>query len=247
MSHSDLESTLKSLFKSLRSSYGAPEAPETPDDPIDEFLWSFLVWETSTTKAENALKRIQSTVVDINELRVSLPGEIIAMLGERYPLVEERAVRLRAALDDIFRREHAVTLASVKTLSKREAKQYLDSIDAIPSYVASRVTLMALGGHAVPLDQRTLDLMIAEEVFEPGVTLDDAVALLTRHIKAADAVDSFLLLQAWSDDADGGSKKKKLKRSTRSTSKKKSTRKKSGAKTTTKKKTTTRSRKKRVG
>lgn len=245
MSTADLEPTLKSLFKSLRSTYGAPEAPAAPEDPIDEFLWAFLVWETSTSKAENALKRIQSTVVDINELRVSLPGEIIAMLGERYPLVEERAVRMRAALDDIFRREHAVSLASLKSLGKREAKQYLDSIDAIPGYVSSRVTLIALGGHAAPLDQRTLDLMMAEEIFEPGTSIEDATAALTRVIKAADSMESFLLLQAWSDDADGGSKKSK--RSGRSTTKKKSTRKKSSAGSTTKKKTTTRSRKKRVG
>ncbi len=244
MSTTDIESKLKSLLKSLRDSYGAPEPPQTQDDPIDDFLWAYLVWETSTTKAENALKRIESTVVDINELRVSLPGEIIAMLGERYPLVEERAVRMRASLDDVFRREHGMTLASLKSLGKREAKQYLDSIDAIPSYVASRVTLLSLGGHAVPLDQRTLDLLISEEVIEPDTTIDDAVTALTRHIKAADATEAFLLLQAWSDDADGGSKRK-TKSSTRSTTKKKSTRKKSATNTTTTK-TTTRSRKKRV-
>lgn len=241
MSTASIDSALKSLLKSLRSKYGPVEAPQPAEDPLEDFVWSYLMWESTTSKAENALKRIQSTVVDTNELRVSLPNEIIDMLGERYPLVEERAVRLRASLDDIFRREHAMSLESLKSLGKREAKQYLDSIDAAPLYVTSRVTLISLGGHAAPLDQRILDLLIAEDIFPDDITIDDASAQMMRAIKAADSAECYLLLRAWADDSDRAPKK--TAKPERASKKKKSTRKKVSKKSTTRKKTT-RSRKK---
>jgi len=193
----NLASSMKVFLKKLRSRFGKPERPPTPDDPIDELLWSYLLWESTATKATNALKRITSTVVDINELRVSLPAEIATMLGERYPLVEERSIRLRASLDDIFRREQCVSLMSLKQLSKREAKQRLESIHAIPPFVVSRVLLMGLGGHATPIDQITLDRLIDEGLLDAGVTVDEASSLLPRHIKAADAVESHLLIRKW--------------------------------------------------
>lgn len=199
MTHPNLERSLKPFLKSLRQSFDLPETPGIPADPIDEFLWSFLLWESTSAKAELALKRILAGAVNNNELRVSLPGEIVGMLGERYPLAEERAVRLRAALDSIFRREHAVSLVHLTLMGKREAKQWLDAIEAVPPFVSARVVLFALGGHAIPLDQRTLDRLIAEELFEPGVALEEATSQLARHIKAADAPDACRLIQAWAD------------------------------------------------
>lgn len=197
MTKTDLDSTMKAFLKKLRTRFGNPKRPPTPDDPVDELVWSYLLWESTATKASNALKRITSTVVDVNELRVSLPVEIADMLGERYPLVEERSIRLRASLDDIFRREHCVSLLSLKKLSKREAKQRLESIHAIPPFVVSRVLLMGLGGHATPIDQITLDRLIGEGLLDAGVTVDKANSLLPRHIKAADAVEAHLLFRKW--------------------------------------------------
>lgn len=240
MSKGDLESALKSLLKSLRDTFGAPEPPPAPEDPTDEFVWSYLLWDSTAAKAEHALRRIEAGVTGLNELRVSLPHEICALLGERYPNVEERSIRLRASLDDIFRRENSVSLIHLKQLGKREARQYLDSIEAVPPFVAARVTLVALGGHAIPLDQRTLDLLVAEGLIEEGVSLDDAAAQLMRHIKAADALEAHLLLQSWAEEGESGRKRAKP------ISKKKASRKASTAKATTKK-TTTRTKKKRVG
>jgi len=196
--------SVESFLRSLRAAFGAQEAPEPPADPIDEFVWSFLLWEATPTKATHALRRIRAETVDFNEFRVSLPGEIRAMLGERYPLVDVRAVRLRAALDDIYRREHAVSLTRLTAMPKRESRAYLDSIEATPPYVAARVQLMALGGHAVPLDQRTLGLLVEAGLFgDTAPTLEAATATLSRAIKAEDAAEAHLLLTAWAE-AGGG-------------------------------------------
>lgn len=212
MSKNDFSVRLGSFLKALRGALDTPEPvkpAEPPADPIDEFIWSFLLWESTAPKAEHALRRIRAATVDFNELRVSLPGEIRAMLGDRYPLVSERAVRLRAALDDIYRKERAVSLARLRSLTKRESRRALDEIEATPAFVAARVQLVSIGGHAAPLDQRTFDLLRREGVFgDDSLTLRDASHLLARHVKASEALRTHLLLQAWAD-ADGAPTQKR--------------------------------------
>ena len=223
MSKNDFNSRLETFLNRLRREFGVPTPPTPPADPIDEFVWSFLLWESTTSKAENALKRIRSATVDFNEFRVALPVEIRAILGERYPLVDERAVRLRASLDDIFRTEHAVTLARLVDMNKRDARQRLDSIEATPPFVAARVHLVALGAHSAPLDMRTFELLRdAAGIFEENITLDEATGILTRSIRAADSLEAHQLIQQWSESdppparkAPAPAKKKTNKTSTR--------------------------------
>jgi hypothetical protein len=124
---------LTSLLKRLGDQVKLPQPPVPdpaliePTEPLlGEFLRSMLVWEARCADAAAALKRVAASVVDFNELRVCLPDEIVAMLGPAYPRVQERALRLRAALSELYVREHAVTLQPLAGLSKRDAKAYLD-------------------------------------------------------------------------------------------------------------------------
>ncbi|MEC9372937.1 MAG: hypothetical protein VYC34_03800 [Planctomycetota bacterium] len=198
------------LKRIIASVEPAPTGPT--QDPVEQLIFSLLVWECSTAKAELAWKRVQSAVVDHNELRVALPQEVREMLGERYPRVDDRIKLIRTVLHSIYLREHAVSLDHLKGAPKRDARKYLDSLEGIPPFVASRVMLLSLGGHAAPLDQQLLDLLIAEEIFEAGTDLEKAAGILDRYVKASEGQDVYLLLEAWSDDpaaiAKGGRKSK---------------------------------------
>jgi hypothetical protein len=171
-----------------------------PSEPVlAEFVWSFLLWESTTAKAAAAARRIAAGVVDFNELRVCLPGDTLRMLGERYPRGAERARRLRSALAAIYQRHHAVTLEHLSQLPKREARAFLESLGDVPSFVSARVLLHSLGGHAVPVDSRLADLLAQAGVVPAGCDPDSAASSLERRIRAADALEVSRLLQAWSD------------------------------------------------
>lgn len=200
---------LAALFKRLRSRHGEPQPesalPPGLDDLYDPlvhlFVYSFLLWDSSASAARSLLKKIRENFVDYNELRVALPDEIALVFGERTSRCHERALRLRSALHDLFKREHSLSLARLNDLGKREARAYLESLDGTPAYVSARVFLLGLGGHAIPVDQRLADLLAAEDVLSEDVTdADSAAAWLERQIRAGDAVTSHLLFQAWSDD-----------------------------------------------
>ncbi len=189
---------LTSLMKSLKSTY---EIEALPDRGLmDELVLSILMWEANTTKAEAALKRIQSAIVDFNELRVCKPGEIEALLGKTYPRVEERAQRLKATLTDIYIREYAVSLDVASAMSKRDGRKYIETLDGVPHYAASRVVLLRMGGHAMPVDGQLLALLKAAQVVEPTDDEVKAAGILERHLKAGEGTEAHQLFQAWSDD-----------------------------------------------
>jgi len=179
----------------------APEVVIDPQEPIlGELLRAMLAWEAPATRPAAPLRRIAQAVVDYNELRVCLTDELVAMLGERYPMAEERAKRIRTALNDIYRKQHAVTLEHLTQMPKRAARQYLESIAGLPKYAASRVTLLALGGHAAPVDTRLTRKLASCGLSCSPEDTDTVAAAIERAVRAGDMVAAFAALEIWSDD-----------------------------------------------
>lgn len=190
------------LIRKLRDKHGAQTGPEAPD-LLEAFVFAYLLWEAEQADAERALKRIASAVVDFNELRVCLPEEIVGMVGVRYPRASERAALLKSGLHDVFLREHAVTFDGLKEKPKRTVRQYLESLESIPPFVAARMMVVGFRGHAAPLDERLLGRLIDAEVFDEGVALEAAISALERHVKAEDAAETHLLLILGCEEGGG--------------------------------------------
>ena len=170
-------------------------------------VMSFLLWDSTTPKASGAYKRIQDRVVDFNDLRVTMPREIVEIIGPRYPMARTRAERLRAALRDTFSREHAVNLDRLFDLGKREVKKYLRSLDGVAPYVADRVTLLSFEGHCIPVDERLRRALVREGICEEQTAIPGLASWLTRHVKAGDAARTHVALQQWSDRVGGASRR----------------------------------------
>jgi len=169
------------------------------DAVLREFVRSFLIWECTTSRADAAMKRIASAVVDVNEFRVCLPGEMAAIIGPGYPRVETRVVALRGALNQIFRNEHRLRLAHLPNLSKKAAATYLAGITQAPPFVTDRVALLCCGIHGVPVDGRIAAVLEKARIVEPGLKPDEAASAISRMVKAGEAREAYGLLQAAAD------------------------------------------------
>lgn len=165
-----------------------------------ELLRSMLLWEAGAKHAVAAMQRLAETVVDVNELRICLADEIALALG-RVPMAEERAHRMKLVLCDVYNREHRVSLESLASEGKREAKVYLDSLDAIPPFVASRVLLVGLGGHAFPMDDRLHARLQAAGAVEDGHDALAAAGWAEREFRAGEALGAYFAVEAWSATA----------------------------------------------
>ena len=222
---------IDALLKQLEKSYKNAElsGPPTEDtDPVEHLIWSALLWEATPVKAREAYKRLTDAAADLNELRVMLTEEFEDLLGPRYPMVAERAFRLRSLLADVYNREHDVTLRSLEKAQKREARKYLDSLEGVSPFVAARVFAVALGGHAVPVDEKLRDKLALAGVVEPDADPAAVAGSIERHIKASDSARAIALFEAWAaDDAAKPVAKKPARRPAAKAAGKKSAAKKS--------------------
>ncbi len=198
---------LKGLLDQLERGYkpaedGLAEIEGTMgcDRTLTVFLQSFMLWETTSSRAHAAMKRLEEAVVDVNELRICLPDEISRVIGERYAKSRDRSLRLKASLTDLFGREHTVSMAPLRDMSKREAKEYLDSLEGVPPFVAARVVLLGLGGHAAPVDGRLTTALARDGIVDSGTDPSDVAGFLERRLRAKELLGAHRLLQAWSDD-----------------------------------------------
>ena len=204
MSVAETTKQINSFIKRLPRSDVAP--PPEDREPIAELVYAFLLWESTTARADHAFKRVCDQFVDFNDLRVSRPVEVAVALGKTSPHLDERIMRLQAALKDLYLREYEVSLNNAAQMSKRDARKYVETLEGAPPFVAARVTLFSLGGHAVPVEQRLLDALINAGLMDADCDVVKAQGLLERYIKAEDGVQAYLKLQHFSET--GGVKKR---------------------------------------
>ena len=222
---------LNALLSALKAVY-KPQ-PTEPRKPIEIFILSYLLWDGITSRADLAFKRIQSHCIDYNEFRVCDIPELVTLIGKTYPRAEERAHRLLLGLNEVYRREHEVSLDSCVNMTKREARKYLESIESIPPYVAARTALVAADAHAIPVDERTLQKLIEYNAVPDDSSCESAASFIERNVKAADSAAAHAMLQDWSE---GNINVAAPKKAAPATSKKRPTKKKTTKKKTSKKK-----------
>jgi hypothetical protein len=169
-----------------------------------------MSFDMPDARADDAMRAIEREFVDLNELRVATDLEIQEMLGVKYPLIERRVAMITQSLNNIFEREHTLSLDRLKTVSKRDARQFLHGLPDIHPFVEAYVMLFGFDGHAFPADDETLEYLREHDIVEEGTTLDEVHRFVEHHLKADECYDLFARLRE-STSGDGRGTKKKAK------------------------------------
>jgi len=183
----------RSLFKRLMREE-KPE-PLAPLEALPALVRGAMSYDVPDSKAEDAMKAINREFVDLNELRVATDLEIQELLGQRYPQIEKRVAMITQSLNDIFEREHTLSLDRLKTISKKDARQFLRELPDIHPFVEAYVMLFSFEGHALPLDEEMLAVLREEEIFEEDISLEDAQKFLEHNIKADESYEVYASLR----------------------------------------------------
>jgi len=184
---------MKQLFKKLLRD-GKP-APRQTMDPLEALVRGAMSFNVSDSRADDAMRAINREFVDLNELRVATDLEIQEMLGVKYPSIEDRVTMITQSLNDIFEREHTLSLDRLRSVSKRDARQFLRELPEIHPFVEAYVMLFAFDGHAVPIDDEILALLRAEGIVDEETPLDEAQRFVEHHLNAEEAYDFFVLIR----------------------------------------------------
>lgn len=187
---------LKKAFNAHRQSVGKPEIPDS-EDPVRRLAIAILGIDCSIDEARAKLDRIKTEMVDWNEVRVSTSWEVCKAMGEESPAAQERCGQLIRALRSIYQKEHQVSLERLKTLGRREARQYLEQLDGVDSHAVSAVVLWGLGGHAIPVNDKLLAALRAADLVGADSDRDEVQAFLERNVSAAQAKEFCLVMESF--------------------------------------------------
>ncbi|MFM9181591.1 MAG: hypothetical protein ACKOV8_10190, partial [Phycisphaerales bacterium] len=165
-------------------------------DLVDLFVQSYMLWQAPSSDAIGALKRLKAAFFDWNDLRVSLVSDIVDVIGHRHWRAADRVSRMRDAMNGIFRREHKVSLERLRTLMKRDAVNYMETLPGMIPFVANRVLLVGVDFHSVPVEEFGLQMLVQVGALPAGTSLVDASGWVTRHVKAEEAREAHRALVA---------------------------------------------------
>ena len=101
-----------------------------------------------------------------------------------------------------------MSLDRLKTISRRDARQFLRELPEIHPFVEAYVMLFAFDGHAIPTDDLTVSFLREHGIVEDGASVDDAQRFMEHHLKAEECHDFYVVIRkAVADDKERTKKK----------------------------------------
>src|SRR5690349_8832259 len=184
---------LKSLCRKICKQH--PPQDRAPQEPLNALVRAAMSYDVPDKKADEAMACIEKEFVDLNELRVATELEVQELLGQRYPAIEERVTMITQALNNIFEREHTLSLNRLKEVSRRDARNFLRELPDIHPFVEAYVMLFAFDGHTFPIDDAMLQMLRDEDVVEETTSLADAQKFVEHHLKDHECYELYWALR----------------------------------------------------
>lgn len=168
------------------------------DEMLRCLIESFLCWNTRGDDALKVMHLLDARLVDANELRVMMPGEVAELLGSEFDDVfaVERIERLLGTLGELYKREHKVSLGQFAGKPHKALMTYVGGLASPPRYVVDRLGILQCSSTRVPIDDLSLRLLIDAQVMEPEATPEEASDFVSRHVKEANLLAAFQNLEA---------------------------------------------------
>ena len=146
--------------------------------------------------------------VDFNDLRVSRPEEIMETIGQNNDSVINLADLLKSILGAIFSKYNTVSLEFLRKLGKRQAKEILEKIDGVSSFVLDYCMLVALGAHTIPLTHKMVQYLRSKGLVYADSDERDISGFLLRQVAAKNAYEFYALIRRASERRTLKQKKK---------------------------------------
>lgn len=173
-------SLVKRIMTRLKKRYGSVGRRESLP-MLEQLILAVLAEDTTATKANKVFHRLKKNYFDWNEVRVSAVIELQEMMAE-LPQAEQRAIRLKRILKQVFESTYSFDLDSWRRLTMKEVAKRLRQLPLGSQYLRARVIRDGMGGGAVPLDSGGLRVLTRLELFTSKTAPVAMAASLERTI-----------------------------------------------------------------
>ncbi len=202
MAKPDRTAQFNKLQKVLKKHY-EPVLPLANRSVLEHLLFGLCLENSAYDKAEEAFARLQ-LYDDWNEVRVTSATELReVMSGLADPAAA--ASRVKATLQGIFEQglfdqKYEFNIDHLRKQNIGKAIKELEKFSSLTPFSLAYLTQAALGGHAIPLDKGTLDVLLVLDVITEKDYEKQHVPGLERTIpKTKGAEFSSLLHQLGAD------------------------------------------------
>jgi endonuclease-3 len=162
MAKTDRSSQFTKLQKVLKKHY-EPVLPLTDRSVLEHLLFALCLENSQYDKAEEVFARLQ-LYDDWNEVRVTSQTELSEGMGALGD-PSGSAARVKGALQSVFEQglfdqKYEFNIDHLRKQNIGKAIKELEKFPSVTPFALAYVTQAALGGHAIPLDRGTLDVLL---------------------------------------------------------------------------------------
>jgi len=140
----------KEIVGRLSALYGEP-VWRPHGDPMSELVLTILSQNTSDTNSGRAFSRLLARFLTWEALMAADPDDIAAAI-QVGGLARIKAPRIKAILEEVWRRCGSFDLSFLAEMPLEEAKGWLRSLPGVGPKTAACVLMFALGRPALPVD-----------------------------------------------------------------------------------------------
>lgn len=145
------------MYEVLQRHY-QPVLPDPTRSVFELLIFGCCLEDAPFTRAEDSFARLQQDFFDWNEVRVSTVRELSEVFCD-LPEPVEAASRVKRVLQSIFETSYSFELDSLRRMSLSQAEENLKKIDGTTPFTVAYTLQSALGGHVIPLDKSTLEVL----------------------------------------------------------------------------------------
>jgi len=147
---------INQILTTLKKRYDPADPDARP--VLEQFLYAVCREGAPRKQADRAFRNLQERFFDWNEIRVSSAREVEEVLTG-LPDAENRANRLINFLQEVFETTYSFDLESLHKKGLKQAAKQLSRYQAANDYSVAWVVQQSLGGHAIPLDNPSLQVL----------------------------------------------------------------------------------------
>ncbi|HOP76879.1 MAG TPA: hypothetical protein PLD05_05275 [Thermogutta sp.] len=155
---------------------------------LEQLLFAALLENAHYEAALRVFNALKEEFFDWNEVRVSTVRDLVD-IATGLPDPTAAAHRIKQPLQDIFESTYSFDLDDLKKVPIGQAVERLQKIDGVTRFMIGYVVQNALGGHTIPLDAATLQVLNILGLADESEVASGVVGGLERAIPKSQGRD----------------------------------------------------------
>jgi hypothetical protein len=176
------------LLQKVVSKHFTPVLAPKDRSVLEHLIYACCLENAGYDVADEAFHRMQECFVDWNEVRVTTVTELVEHLVN-LPDPAAAALRVKKNLQSIFETRYSFDIEDLVKVNQGKAVAELEKLSGISKFVLNYVTQNALGGHAIPISDSIIKILLATDIVSDAEVAKGQIPGLERTITKSKGPD----------------------------------------------------------